>query len=233
MDNFLSNLQTYIGNNSLFAYPLVFLGGILISFTSCVYPVIPIVVGFIGASSSSSLKRSFLLSLAYILGLSLVYAGLGALASLTGFFLGQITSSPWTYFILGNVFIFLGISALGLYDMPFIGFKKTSLDKPRNYGGSFLVGAASGFIIGPCTAPALGVILAYVATRKSIIFGVTLLFTFALGMSLLLLCLGTFSSLIKKIPKTGKFNMVVEKIFGVILLGTGEFFLIMAGKRFV
>ena len=231
MENFLSNLQNYIGDSSLLAYPLVFLGGLVTSFTPCIYPLIPITVGFLGASSSDSAKRGFLLSLAYVLGLSLVYAALGAVASLTGFFLGRITASAWTYFILGNIFIILSLSALGLYTIPFISFKGTKVSKPRGYLGSFLVGAASGLAVGPCLAPALGVVLAYVATKQNILFGVTLLFTFALGMSMLLLALGTFSSLIKKFPKAGKFNLVIEKIFGIILFGTGEFFLIMAGKR--
>lgn len=231
MDVFLNNLQVYIGDNSFLAYPLIFFSGILVSFTPCFYPLIPITIGFIGASSSGSTKKSFFLSLAYILGLSLVYSALGAAASLTGFFLGRITFSPWGYFVLGGIFMALGLSALGLYNIPFINFAKTNLSKPKNYLGSFLVGAASGLAVGPCIAPALGVILAYVAMRRNILFGVSLLFTFALGMSMLFLFLGTFSSLLKKIPRAGKFNIIIEKIFGIILLAMGTFFLIMAARR--
>ena len=231
MDSLLNTLQIYIGENNFLAYPLVFFSGILVSFTPCVYPLIPITIGFIGASSSGSARRGFLLSLAYILGLSLVYAALGAAASLTGFFLGQIMFSGWNYFILGGIFIVLGLSAVGLYNIPLINFARTNLTKPRNYMGSFLVGAASGLVVGPCLAPALAVILAYVTTKKNVVFGISLLFTFALGMSMLFLFLGTFSSLIKKMPRAGKFNIIIEKIFGIILLATGIFFLIMAGKR--
>jgi len=231
MDSFLNNLQALIGNNSFLAYPLVFLSGILISFTPCLYPLIPITVGFIGASGVNSTKKSFLLSLAYILGISLIYSALGAAVSLTGFFIGAITSSVWSYFVLAVIFIALGLSALGLYSIPFISFTKTNLPKPRNYLGSFLVGAASGLVVGPCIAPALGVILAYVATKRNIFFGISLLFTFSLGMSTLLLLLGTFSTMLKKIPRAGKFNLVIEKVFGAILFGMGLFFLAIALKR--
>lgn len=232
MEKFFVTLQSCVENNSLLAYPLVFFSGIIMSFTPCVYALIPITIGFIGASGAGSIKKSFLLSLAYVLGLSLVYAGLGAAATLAGVFLGEITSSAWTYILLGAVFVFLGFSALGFYNIPFIGFAKTNLSKPKSYFGSFLIGAISGLAVGSCIAPALGVILTYVAARKNVLFGISLLITFAFGMSALLLLLGTFSSLLKKIPKAGKFNIITEKLFGAILVIAGVFFLMIAARKF-
>lgn len=229
MENFFTTLQNYVESNNLLAYPLVFFSGIIVSFTPCVYALIPITIGFIGASGQGSVRKSFLLSLVYVLGLSLVYAGLGAVASLSGIFLGRITSSSWMHIFLGVVFVFLGFGALGFYNIPFVGFAKTNLRKPKSYFGSFLIGAISGFAVGPCIAPALGVILTYVAARKNIFFGTTLLITFAFGMSVLLLLLGTFSSLLKKIPKSGRFNIITEKFFAVILVIVGVWFLVMAG----
>ncbi|MFH1855817.1 MAG: cytochrome c biogenesis protein CcdA [Candidatus Omnitrophota bacterium] len=233
MEKILDFFQSCVVNRSLLAYPLVFFGGILASFTPCFYAVIPITIAFIGASSTNSLKKSFLLTLSYVLGLSVVYSVLGAVASLGGFFFWQIASSVWVYVFLGIVFIVLGFSALGFYNIPFLNFKSTEFKKPRSYAGSFLVGAVSALAIGPCVTPFLGVVLAYAATQKNVVFATSLLFIFSLGMSVLILFLGTFSSELKKMPKLGKFNLVMEKIFGFIMVLAGVFFLISVFKRFV
>lgn len=228
MDAFLSNLQARIGENGLMSYPLVFLGGVVVSFTPCVYPIIPITVAFIGAAGTTSLRRNFFLSISYVFGLSLVYALLGVFSSLTGILFGRIISSFWSSFFLGSIFILLGLSSLGFFALPLIGFRKTNSDRPKNYIGAFLVGSASAFAVGPCVAPALGVILAYVSSKKNIFFGFTLLWTFAMGMCFMLVILSAFSSLLKKLPMAGRVNVIIERVFGIILAGLGVFFLLKA-----
>jgi thiol:disulfide interchange protein DsbD len=105
--------------------------------------------------------------------------------------------------------------------------------QPRKQTGgivaSFLVGAASGLVMGPCTAPALAVVLGYAATRQNLFFASGLLFVFAFGMGTLLILVGTFAGLLAAMPKSGAWMGRISRIFGWILLGAGEYFLVNAG----
>ncbi len=107
METTVEQLQTYLTANSLLAYPAAFVAGLLISFTPCVYPVIPIQLGFIGGQTAASLEgenksvfssRGLTLSVLFVVGMSLVYAALGAFAALTGTLFGSWAASPWVYF---------------------------------------------------------------------------------------------------------------------------------------
>jgi thiol:disulfide interchange protein DsbD len=96
-----------------------------------------------------------------------------------------------------------------------------------------LVGAASGLIMGPCTAPVLAAILSYAATRQNVAFASALMFVFACGMGTLLILAGTFAGLLAGIPKSGAWMVRISRLFGWMLLGTGEYFLIHAGMLWV
>lgn len=233
IQSFLSGLEGYIQGAPLLAYAGVFIAGVVISFTPCVYPVIPITISYIGAASAGSRGRAFFLSLFYVFGLALTYAILGAIAALTGSLFGQISSNPWTYFVVGNLCLLLGISMLGVFELPIPGFLRTqkTVSKGKGAISSLLIGMASGLIVGPCTAAPLAVILTYVATRQNIIFGMTLLFVFALGMGLILIAVGTFTGLLTSLPKAGAWLDRVKKGFGWILILLGEYFLITMGGR--
>ncbi len=209
----------------------VYLGGLLVSFTPCVYPVIPITVAYVSARSGGSRLRSFVLSLVYVLGMSFTYTVLGSVAALTGSLFGQIQTNPWTFFIVANVCVLLGLSMLGVFSLPLPRLLTAS--QPRSEGGgfmgSFFVGAASGLVLGPCTAPVLAVLLTYVATSQNVIFGILLLFLFAFGMGTLLIILGAFSGLLSALPSAGAWMLRVKQVCGWVLIGMGEYFLIRAG----
>jgi thiol:disulfide interchange protein DsbD len=188
MENLFIQLQTYLNETSLLAYLVVFLGGILVSFTPCVYPLIPITVGYIGSHSQRSKLRGFILSLFYVLGVAIIYSALGAFASLTGKLFGEVGSSPISYFIVANVCILLGLSLLEVFNLRLPAFLSNLQPKRRTEGllGAFSLGLVSGLIVGPCTALVLGALLVYVGTKQNVLFGMTLLFTFAYGMGALL-----------------------------------------------
>jgi thiol:disulfide interchange protein DsbD len=237
VENFVDGLSGYLQGSFLLSYLAVYLGGVLVSFTPCVYPVIPITAAFIGARGSSSRGRGFLLSLTYVLGMAFTYALLGAIAALSGNLFGQIQASPWTSFFIGNLCILMGLSMMDVFTLParmpaFI-MRAQSREKTTGMAGSFLVGAASGLVMGPCTAPALAVVLGYAATRENIAFAASLMFVFAVGMGTLLVLVGTFAGLLAGIPKSGMWMVRISRIFGWILLGTGEYFLISAGMLWV
>jgi thiol:disulfide interchange protein DsbD len=236
-DMFIDGLPGYLEGSSLLAYLAVYLGGVLVSFTPCVYPVLPITIAFIGSNGSGSRGRGFALSLIYVLGMAVTYTLLGAIASLSGTLFGQIQTNPWTYFFIGNICILMGLSMMDAFTLPIRtpGFITRVQSGKRTAGmaGSFLVGAASGLVMGPCTAPALAVVLSYAATRQNVAFAASLMFVFAIGMGSLLILIGTFAGLLAGIPKSGLWMVRISHAFGWILLGTGEYFLINAGMLWV
>jgi cytochrome c-type biogenesis protein len=237
IDNFISGLSGYLQESFLLAYLAVYLGGVLVSFTPCIYPVIPITVSFIGARGRGSRSRGLLLSVIYVLGMAVTYTFLGAFASLSGKLFGQIQTNPWTYFLVGNLCILMGLSMMSLFSLnirtPEFVTRVQMQKRTPGMIGSFLVGVASGLITGPCTAPALAVVLGYAATRQNVVFASSLMFVFALGMGTLLIFLGTFSSLLAGMPRSGRWMVRISQLFGWILIGTGEYFLINAGMLWI
>lgn len=231
MDQFLGGLDTYIKASVVFSYLAVYIGGVLASFTPCVYPVIPITVAYIGSQSRGSRMKGFVLSLFYVLGTSITYTVLGSVAALSGHLFGQFQTNPWTVFIVANICILLGMSMLDVFTLPLPGFLTTSRSSnKKGFMGSFLLGAASGTILGPCTVPVLGVLLGYVASKENVVYGTSLLFVFALGMGTLFIILGTFTGLLTSIPKSGQWMVKIQKAFGWALIALGEYFLIKAGQ---
>ena len=233
IENLINNLSVYLQGSMFLAFLAAYLGGIVISFTPCTYPLIPVTVGFIGARSSSSKLRGFFLSLFYVGGLALTYSILGGVAALSGKLFGQMQTTPWVYFIMANLCLFMGLSMLDVFTISVPVPQKlmnlsSNVDK-KGFFSSFLIGAVSGFVIGPCTAPVLAVLLGYVAVKTNLLLGMSLLFVFAFGMGTLLIILGTFAGVIAALPQSGKWMAKIKLIFGVILIGAAEYFLYTAG----
>lgn len=230
MQNILSNIDQLILTNPILAFFGVFIAGVLVSFTPCVYPVIPLTLGYIGARSVGSRWKGFTLSLVYVLGIAVTYAILGVVAALSGKLFGNVGSSPVSYFIIANICLFFGLSMLGVFNLPQIRFAGTgSVKKREGYLGAFIVGLISGLIVGPCTAPVLATILVYVGSQKNVVYGFSLLFVFGYGVGFLLILLGTFTGLLSSIPKSGQWLERVKKLFGWILIFAAEYFLIKMG----
>jgi thiol:disulfide interchange protein DsbD len=229
IDYFIQELSIYLQGSS----PLAYLGGVLVSFTPCVYPVAPITIAFIGAHSSGSKRKGFVLSIIYVLGMSITYTALGAIAALSGKLFGQIQTNPWTYMIMANICILMGLAMLDVYVLPWRTPQSIARIQPREKTkgiiSSFLIGMASGLVMGPCTAPVLAVLLGYVATQQNLFFAATFLFVFAFGLGTFLIILGTFAGLLANLPRSGPWMVRITHLFGWILIGTGEYFLIQSG----
>jgi cytochrome c-type biogenesis protein len=209
-------------------YLKAFAGGVGVSFTPCVFPLIPVIVGYIGIKAGTTRRKGFFLSLAYVTGIAVTYSALGLLASFTGKIFGFISSHPFSYMVAGGAVVFFGLSMLDIFNIPIPRLISLPVLKEKNYFSVFFLGLASGLVIGPCTAPALGAILLYLATKKNIAYGATLLFSFAYGMGLTLILAGTFSSLLVNLPKSGRWMLSVKRVGAVILIGMG-IFLILTG----
>jgi cytochrome c-type biogenesis protein len=232
LDTLTNGLSVYIQGSVMIAYLAAFVGGVMVSFTPCMYPLIPITVSYIGATSKGSHKDGFLLSLLYVLGTSITYTILGSIAGLTGSLFGMIQASPWTNFIMANILIIMGLSMLDVFHftLPSIFSNPMFTSRKKGLLGALFLGIASGIIMSPCSAPVLAVLLSYVATKQNVLFGMSLLFVYSLGMGTILVVLGTFTGIITRLPKSGPWMVGIQKGFGIIFIAMGEYFLIAAGK---
>ncbi|WP_028583610.1 cytochrome c biogenesis protein CcdA [Desulfogranum mediterraneum] len=232
MESLLSQLETTLQTSLLLSLVIAYLGGLLASLTPCIYPMIPITAGVVGHSNvGGSRLRGFMLSLAYVFGMALTYAGLGVFAAATGRFFGTVNSHPLTFLIVGNIILLFGLAMLEVFSLPYLSHRFTL--KSGGLIGVFAAGIVSALIAGPCTAPVLGVLLAYVATTQNILLGALLLFLFSLGMGTLLLAVGTFSSFLTAIPRSGNWMVRIKKAMGLVMIALAEYFFIKAGMSFL
>lgn len=211
----------------------VYLAGVGTSFTPCVYPLLPIIISFIGAQSGTSYKKRVILTLIYILGTAFVYSLLGVIASLTGSIFGLTQNSFLTNFIVGIICLIFSLSMFGLFS---INLQLSRLISPsffKGYAGAFILGATSGTVFSPCTTPVLGTVLSIVATKQDIIFGSVLLFIFALGLSTTLFLAGVITGFLTNLPRSGKWMVVIEKIFATVLLFIGLCYVFKAVKLII
>jgi cytochrome c-type biogenesis protein len=230
LQQILSSFHAYLQDGSPLAYAAAFLGGLLVSFTPCTYPVLPVTVGYIGSRALGSRSRAFLLSSAYAVGMAATYAALGMAAAFTGRVFGEVTAHPLSYLVLGNVCILFALSMFDVFHLPTLSLLPGTAG---GAGGAFVVGMISGVVVGPCTAPVLGGLLLYAGSGGHPVFGATLLFTFALGLCLPLVVLATFTGLLAGLPRSGTWLVKVQRGFGVLLLLAGEYLLLEAGMRLV
>lgn len=228
----MENIQNYLTNISLLTYIVVLIGGVAVSFTPCVYPLIPIIVGVIGTAKEKSKLKNFILSFSYVLGIAVTFSILGMAAAMTGKLFGEFQSSSLGHLIVGNIMILFGLALFNVITLPTFLLNRAGAGKVKK-GGSiisvFLMGIASGFVAAPCTAAVLGALLAYVAATQNILIGSTLLFTFAIGLGTLLILIGTFTGVLTALPKSPKLMRIIEKVFAFGMLILGEYFIFRAG----
>ena len=221
-------LEVQLEAGSLAAVAVVFAAGVLTSFTPCVYPMIPVTVTFIGGAAGGNRRRAVVLSLFYVAGMALIYAGLGVITAMLGKTFGRFTYNPWVYGGVGLLIVMFGVMMLDFINIPvpriFAGVQSEGARR-GGYLGAFLMGIAAGFVAAPCTAPVLGLLLVYVARTRDVLWGGTLLLVFALGLSLLLLTLGIFSGMLTSLPRAGAWMTWVKRLFGIGMLLVGGWFL--------
>ena len=219
-------LKAQLTAGSLSAVFVVFAAGVLTSFTPCVYPMIPVTVTYIGGAAAGNRRRAVGLSLTYVLGLAVMYAALGVAAAMLGKIFGEFTRSPWVFGAVGLIIAGLGLGMLGVFTIPALMTGVQGRGARRGgFFGAALMGVAAGFVAAPCTAPVLGLLLAYVGQTRDVVWGGSLLFIFALGLGLLLMVLGIFSGLLTSLPKAGAWMDRIKKGFGVAMLVIGGWFL--------
>lgn len=211
----------------LAALLLVFIAGFLSSLTPCVYPLIPITIGIFGAADAGSRFKGFTLSLAYVLGIAITYSLLGVAAAVFGTVFGGAMQHPALKIGLGVLFVALGLSSLGAFSLRLPGDLQTKLSAVggAGYVGAFLMGLVAGVIAAPCVGPIVAGVLVYVAQQQDILLGWSMLFVFALGLGVIFLVLGTFSSMIQRLPRSGSWMDAVKAVFGVVFFAMALYYL--------
>ena len=204
-----------------------FAWGFLASLTPCVYPMIPVTMSVIGAGSSGSVARGFVLSLIYVLGLSFTYAVMGTIAAFTGGLFGAFTGSPLIRIGVAAVFVIMALSMFDVFFVQTPSSLTTKLQKVSGKGGIgvLLVGMVAGLVVGPCVGPMLVGLLIYVATLGNPFQGFIIMWSFALGMGLLFLAIGTFSGMLTALPRAGAWMEKIKHLFGIMMLGVALYFL--------
>ena len=207
---------------------LVFFGlGLLMTFTPCVLPMVPILSSLI-AGSGASPKRGFMLSLAFVLPMALVYAGVGAAAALVGANLQAVLQNQWVLGSFGLVFVMLALAMFNFYELQLPALLRNRLNhasqgqRGGTVTGAATMGVLSALLVGPCmTAPLAGALL-YIGNTGDVLTGALVLFAMGLGMGVPLLLVGTLGA--RLLPRPGDWMNRVKTLFGFILLGTAIFF---------
>jgi thiol:disulfide interchange protein DsbD len=202
-----------------------FLGfGLLLSFTPCIFPTIPILSGIIvGQAERLTTRRAFGLSLVFVLAMAVTYAVMGVIAGLFGQNVQAVFQNQWILIAFAGLFVLLALSMFGLFEVQLPTRWQTELTRISNNqsGGAFhgvaAMGALSALIVGPCMAPPLAGALIYIGQTGDAVLGGSALFTLGIGMGIPLLVVGTSAG--KLLPKVGAWMQTIKAVFGVVLLG--------------
>ncbi len=196
----------------------------------------PITAAIVGGSAVGDAprprSRTVLLTFTYVLGLALAYASLGLFAGLTGTLFGSVSTNPWLYFAMANLLI---IAALAMLDVIPVRVPAWLLTRAATAGeggslyGVFVMGAASGLVAAPCSAPVMAAVLTWVTATKSGVLGFIYLFVFSLGMCTILVLVGLFSGTVARLPRAGEWMVWVKRIFALIMLAVAEYYLVQMG----
>lgn len=223
------NQQGYV-----WAFISIFLIGLALNLTPCVYPMMSVTVSLFGGSKAKEITTTasaFSKALVYLTGIVFMYSVLGVMAAYTGDLFGSWLQSPWVLAGIGVLIFLLSLSMFGLYELQPPAWMMQKLGKTQQasgYIGHFLSGLLVGIFAAPCIGPPIIALLAFVGAQGSPVFGFFAFFVMALGLGLPYLILGTFSGLLTKMPKSGVWMIWVKKVFGVVLVGVALFYLALA-----
>lgn len=203
---------------------LVFLAGLALNLTPCVYPLIPITVGFFAAQKQTSRAGAAWLALAYLLGMSVTYSALGVAAALTGRLFGAALQSPIVVGVVVAVLLALAASMFGAWELRVPGWATRLSGGRSGAGGALLMGLMVGFVAAPCIGPFVVGLLTYVGQRQDVVLGFTFFFVLSLGLGLPYLVLALSTKALERLPNSGAWMIGVRLVFGVLLVGLAAYF---------
>ena len=207
-------------------FGLVFLGGMALNLTPCIYPIIPITVSYFGGQSGGKKGSLVLHAVLYVLGMAVTYSVLGSIAAFTGGLFGAALQLPAVLVFIALVMVILSLSMFDVYELRMPAFlNKFAGGSQKGFFGTLFMGMTVGIIAAPCIGPFVLGLLTYVGNRANVVLGFSLFFVLALGLGLPFLFLGVFSGSLQKLPRSGAWMVWVRKIFGFILIAMALYFL--------
>jgi len=218
---FKDTLPRALSNGGLTIILLVFLGGLMTSLSPCILSMLPVMLGYIGGLEKPSRTKGFITSVSFVLGLAVTFAILGTVAALLGKAFGQI-GPVWIY-IIGLFSIIMGLQLIGVININLPGLQAMP-EKRGGVFGSFGVGLLFGLVASPCATPVLAVLMTYVAGQGMLWYGALLLFIYGLGHGLPLIIAGTFTAVLKSLPRLQKWGHYFTYLSGSLLIVLGLYF---------
>ena len=206
---------------------IVFFGGLALNLTPCVYPLIPITVGYFGGQSEGKTSRLFVLGVLYVLGMALTYSVVGVVTSLSGAIFGTLMQNPLVIVAIALVLGALALSMFGVYEfkLPDSWVMKAGGAQSGMFG-AFFMGLTMGIVAAPCIGPFVLGLVTVVGAKGDPVYGFLMFFFLAVGLGTPYLILALFSGKIKNLPRAGLWMEAVKHIFGFILIGMAIYFLL-------
>ena len=215
----------------LLAFLGIFLIGLALNLTPCVYPMLSVTVSLFGGQQAGSTTQAFGRASIYVLGIATMYSALGVAAAYTGTLFGNWLQHP---FMLGGIAILLlalALAMFGMFELQPPAWMTEKLGKAQSasgLAGLYGSGVVVGIFAAPCIGPPIIALLAFVGAQADPLFGFSAFFVLSLGLGLPYLILGTFSSLLHRLPQSGMWMVWVKKVFGVVLVGVAFFYMALA-----
>lgn len=226
MESLFGDVSALLQSNPWLAIVAVFLGGVTTALNPCVLAMVPLLMGVVaGNKDTTTVRRSLVFSLFFVLGLAVTFTVLGLISGLMGRMFGDV-GRFWKYIVAG-VCLLMGLHLLGIlkWNLPVPAAVRV---KRKGLIGAFLLGLLFGVVSTPCAVPILAVLLAFVAEKGNVLYGGFLLFVYALGHSALILVAGTSVGAAKSLLESKGLRTahgVLQKVAGILIIGIGAYFL--------
>ncbi len=221
IDSILEQLSMLIKEMVWLAPLLAFVAGILTSFTPCSLSSIPLVIGYVGGTGQKETKKAFKLSLTFAIGSAVTFTILGVIASLAGRLMGN--GASWWYLVLGVLMVLMALQTWEIFEIIPSSYL-ISKNTKKGYIGAFIAGILGGIFSSPCSTPVLIALLAIVAGKGNIIWGILLLLIYSVGHGILAVVAGTSIGFVQKLSsneKYGRFSVVLKVVMGAVILLIG------------
>jgi thiol:disulfide interchange protein DsbD len=221
-------ISTVVGTGLILTLIGVFLGGIALNLTPCVYPLIPITASYFGGRSETGERQGYLLlhGALYILGLSVMNSALGISAAFTGRLMGSFLQHPAVLIFVSSVLFLMALNFFGFWELRLPSFLSSVVSKSHTgYAQSLFMGLTLGIVAAPCIGPFIIGLLTMVAQRGDPLFGFLIFFTLSIGLGLPLFILSMFAGNLSKLPRSGEWLLWIRNLFGWIMLAMAVYFI--------
>jgi len=217
--------DAFAGKGLPLIFLLVFLGGLALNLTPCVYPIIPITISYFGGQTQGKKGGIVLHAILYVLGMAVTYSVLGMVAAFTGSLFGGVLQYPAVLVGISLVMVALALSMFDVYELRVPAFLNSLAGGSRQgLFGTFLMGLTVGIVAAPCIGPFVLGLLTYVGNRGNVFLGFSLFFVLSIGLGVPYLLLGVFSGSLNRLPRSGAWMVWVRKIFGFVLIAMAIYF---------